>query len=267
MGAAQHRRSLGAPPGGSVAGGTLNRWAASAAQDRNGGLAVGYSVSDLTTYPSIRYAARSPLDPLGTIGPEATMVEGGGSSAERERWGDYTTLTVDPVDDCTFWYTNTYYQQTGVELSTAIGSFRRPDCAPVELSLTKTAAPATVAPGDTIDYTITYANTTGTASEVTLTETVPAGTTFAGGAGWAGCAPGAPAGSICTLAIGGLAAGQTGTATFSVHVDSTAPPGTIGNQAVLAAGYGTTAVRASTTTPITPTTPTGAAVVVPRFTG
>ena len=251
---------------GDLAGGTLNRWASSTAQDRNGGLAVGYSASDLTTFPSIRYAGRSPLDPLGTLGPEATMVDGGGSSIESDRWGDYTTLSIDPVDDCTFWYTNTYYPQTGIELNSAIGSFRRPDCAPVELSLTKSASATSAAAGSTIDYTIEIANAAGTASEVVLTETVPAGTTFAGGDGWTGCAVGAPAGTVCTLAIGGLAPGQTGTATFSVRVDATVAVDAVVNEAVLAAGYGAIAARATTTTAIG--APAAVAIVArPRFTG
>lgn len=260
---------------GDLFGGTLNRWAASAAQDRNGGLAAGYSVSDHVTFPSIRYAARSPLDPSGTIGPEATMVEGGGGPDVGGRWGDYTTLAVDPVDDCTFWYTNIYYARDGVEVSTAIGSFRRPDCAPVDLSVTTSASAASVSAGSTIDYAIEYANAAGTASEVVLTETVPVGTTFHGSAGWTGCAIGAPAGTVCTLSVGGLAPGQHGTATFSVRVDDATPTGVIANEAVLSAGYGGGEVRASNTTqierPPVPTaspaaTPT-AVVVTPRFTG
>ena len=247
---------------GDLAGGTLNRWASSTAQDRNGAVAVGYSDSDATTFPSIRYAARSPLDPLGAMGPEATMVEGAGMFSDR--WGDYTALTVDPTDDCTFWYTNTYYPSSNIEISTAIGSFRRPDCAPVELSLSKTG-PTSVAPGATIEHTLEYANAAGTASEVVLTETVPPGTTFAGGDGWTGCDIGAPAGTVCTYDIGGLAPGQRGTATFSVRVDDDST-GTVDNTAVLSAGYGGGAVTATATTPIT-ASPAIAVVARPRFTG
>lgn len=250
---------------GDLQGGPLNRWAGSAAQDRNGGLALGYSVADLTTFPSIRYSARSPIQELGVLGPEATMVEGAGSDDAGNRWGDYTSLTVDPVDDCTFWYTNTYREHTGVEISSAIGSFRRPDCAPVGLSITKSASSTTVAPGGTIDYSITYANATGTASEVVLTETVPVGTTFTGGTGWTGCDVGAPAGSVCSLHVGGLTAGQSGTATFSVQVDP-ASSGAVVNEAVLSAGYGSGSVRAATTTSIG--VPAAVPVVArPHFTG
>lgn len=235
---------------GDLAGGTLSRWAGSAAQDRNGALALGYSVSDLTTFPSIRYAARSPLDASGTLGPEATMVEGGGSESEGNRWGDYTALTVDPVDDCTFWYTNTYYEATGVEVSSAIGSFRRPDCAPVDLSVSLAASPASVAPGGTVEHTIEYGNAAGTAAEVALTATVPTGTTFAGGTGWSGCDVGAAAGSVCTLDVGGLTPGERGTATFSVRVADGAGAGTVRSEVGLSAGYGGGEVRADATTEI-----------------
>ena len=68
--------------------------------------------SSSTLFPSIRYAGRLPTDPPGTFGQgEATLIAGGGSEdfPAAPRWGDYSTMSVDPVDDCTFWYTTEYF--------------------------------------------------------------------------------------------------------------------------------------------------------------
>jgi hypothetical protein len=113
--------------------GTEYRWVGSAAMDRQGNLAIGYSVSGPNTYPSIRYAGRLISDPLNALGQgEATLKAGGGSQLHSTGfWGNYTMLTVDPTDDCTFWYTNQYYDNTPTDplWKTAIGSFRFPSCA------------------------------------------------------------------------------------------------------------------------------------------
>ncbi|MBI4259748.1 MAG: carboxypeptidase regulatory-like domain-containing protein [Actinobacteria bacterium] len=110
-----------------------NRWMGSAAQDNDGNLAVGYSVSSSITFPAIRYAGRLAGDPPGTLPQaEASLVEGsGGQLFPIARWGDYSMLTVDQTDDCTFWFTSEYL--TDVDLApwrTRIGSFRFPSCTP-----------------------------------------------------------------------------------------------------------------------------------------
>jgi uncharacterized repeat protein (TIGR01451 family) len=97
-----------------------------------------------------------------------------------------------------------------------------PVVAAPDLSVTKSDGGATVAPGGTVSYTLTYANNGNIGSTgVVLTETVPANTTFNAGASTAGwsCTPDNNAGATCTLAIGGLAAGSGNqTATFAVTV-------------------------------------------------
>ncbi|HMV84203.1 MAG TPA: putative Ig domain-containing protein [Blastocatellia bacterium] len=90
-----------------------------------------------------------------------------------------------------------------------------------DLSITKSDGGASVAPGGTVAYTLTYANSSTTnATGVTLTETVPANTTFNPGASTAGwsCTPNNNAGSTCTLTIGSLAGGGSQSATFAVTV-------------------------------------------------
>ncbi|HEV8254485.1 MAG TPA: proprotein convertase P-domain-containing protein, partial [Vicinamibacteria bacterium] len=116
---------------------TDNRWMGSAAMDNQGNLAVGYSVSSLTTFPSIRYAGRLASDPPGGLFQgETPLVAGTGvQTSMASRWGDYSALNVDPADDCTFWYTTEYYTAASQATSavgwlTRIGNFRFPSCTP-----------------------------------------------------------------------------------------------------------------------------------------
>ncbi len=108
-----------------------NRWMGSIAMDQSGNIALGYSVSSASTYPSIRYDGRLDGDPLGQMTQgEAELVAGGGSQSHSSgRWGDYSMMGVDPTDDCTFWYTQEYYgADSTAGWQTRIGSFRFPTC-------------------------------------------------------------------------------------------------------------------------------------------
>ena len=102
------------------------RWLGSAAMDGAGNLAIGYSASSTSINPQIRYAGRLASDPLNTLPQsEATLVAGTGSqSGNGNRWGDYSAMTVDPVDDSTFWYTTEYFTATGGSWQTRIGNFK-----------------------------------------------------------------------------------------------------------------------------------------------
>jgi hypothetical protein len=108
-----------------------NRWMGSIAMDADGNIALGYSVSSLDTFPSIRYVTREVADPLGLLpGGEVELIAGSGTqTSSSNRWGDYSSMSVDPTDDCTFWYTQEYIQTTGgAPWRTRIGSFRIPSC-------------------------------------------------------------------------------------------------------------------------------------------
>jgi hypothetical protein len=110
---------------------TTWRWMGSAAMDQSGNIALGFSASSASIFPQIRYAARLATDPINTMAQgEATMHAGTGSqSGTGNRWGDYSALTIDPVDDCTFWYTQEYYQTSGqYNWRTRIGSFKLATC-------------------------------------------------------------------------------------------------------------------------------------------
>jgi hypothetical protein len=129
------------------------RWMGSIAMDAVGNMALGYSVSSDEVYPGIRYTGRLATDPPGVMTfAEGSIKEGGGVQQGTHRWGDYTSLSVDPVDDCTFWYTSEYYPETSsYSWRTRIASFKFPNCTP-----NGTATPtATRAPSQTATATAT----------------------------------------------------------------------------------------------------------------
>ena len=100
---------------GTYAPDTNYRWMASMARDKKGNLAVGFSISNGSTlFPSINVAGRSNLDPLGQLSGEITLTTGSGSeTGSAHRWGDYSSMSVDPVDHCTMWYSQEYLTTTG----------------------------------------------------------------------------------------------------------------------------------------------------------
>jgi len=107
------------------------RWMGSAAMDKTGGIAVGYNISNASTIvPSIRYAYRGPADPLGILGNETSILNGSGiQTATLTRWGDYSTLSVDPVDGCTMVFTTQYQPANGnFNWTTYIHSFKLSTC-------------------------------------------------------------------------------------------------------------------------------------------
>jgi len=114
----------------------VHRWMGSIAQDKLGNIALGYSVVNGTSvFPGIRYTGRTKGNAKGqmTLG-EATLISGTGIQlTTNSRWGDYTSMNIDPVDDCTFWYVNEYYRIKGTSANpapwqTRIGSFKLPGC-------------------------------------------------------------------------------------------------------------------------------------------
>lgn len=108
----------------------IHRWMGSIAMDKVGDMAVGYSASSGSILPSIRYTGRVPTDPLGQMQTENIIQNGGGSqTGNLNRWGDYSSISLDPVDDCTFWYTTEYLKSSGsFNWSTRIASFKFPGC-------------------------------------------------------------------------------------------------------------------------------------------
>jgi hypothetical protein len=107
-----------------------SRWMGSAAFDKLGNIGIGYSASSSTMHPAIRVAGRRRTDPKNLLRTEQLVQAGGGSqTGTLTRWGDYSTMQIDPLDDCTFWYTTQYIGANGTfNWRTRIASFRFPNC-------------------------------------------------------------------------------------------------------------------------------------------
>jgi hypothetical protein len=111
----------------------LHRWMGSIAMDRKGNIALGFSSASADVFPSVRYVGRSAKDPLGLMprgeSPDGDIVMAAGeNSFFTSRWGDYSSISVDPTDECTFWYTQEYMGTEGDIWRTRIGAFRFPSC-------------------------------------------------------------------------------------------------------------------------------------------
>lgn len=136
------------------------RYVPSLAVDRAGNMAMGYSTSNSTTNPGIKYAGRLSTDPVNTFSQtEQTLIQGTGTQTGScggtcIRWGDYTAMTLDP-DGCTFWYTNEYYAVNGLNDLTRIGSFKFAACTPV-------------GPGGTVSGTVVKASDNSPISGATV---------------------------------------------------------------------------------------------------
>ncbi len=106
-----------------------NRWMGALAVDADGNMAMGYSISSASLYPGIRYTGRLAGETLGRLPQgENVLVNGGGAQLTSKRWGDYSSMSVDPQDDCTFWYTGEYYATSGTNWQTRIAAFQFPSC-------------------------------------------------------------------------------------------------------------------------------------------
>jgi hypothetical protein len=108
----------------------INYWMGSIAMDGAGNIALGFSASSSGLFPSVAVAGRVPSDPSGTMESPTFLVTGGGVQVQSfRRWGDYSSMSVDPKDDCTFWYTQEYMRTTGAfNWSTRIASFKFNSC-------------------------------------------------------------------------------------------------------------------------------------------
>ncbi|HMG54220.1 MAG TPA: hypothetical protein VK601_12075, partial [Kofleriaceae bacterium] len=161
------------------------RWMSSIAFDQAGNIGLGFTASSSTINPGVRYTGRVPGDAPGTMGQgEATIIAGTGSqTGNLTRWGDYSSLNIDPNDDCTFWYTQEYMGASGsFNWHTRIGSFKFATCGTVtdDFSIAVTPASQTVAAGASTSYTVDTTVLSGAAQTVNLSVSgLPAGITGA----------------------------------------------------------------------------------------
>ncbi|HTZ97555.1 MAG TPA: hypothetical protein VMB18_14230 [Terriglobales bacterium] len=114
---------------------TISLWMASIAMDKKGDIAMGMSATNPTNVkPSIAYTGRAPNDPLGKMEAPSVVVVGNAVQVNGgNRWGDYSSMSIDPADDCTFWYAQEYYNKvnggsSSNDWTTHITSFRFNSC-------------------------------------------------------------------------------------------------------------------------------------------
>ena len=219
---------------GTYAPDSLYRWMGSASQDSAGNIALGFSVSSSGTKPAIHYTARLAGDPLGTMTQgEGSVIDGTGSQLSNlNRWGDYAMLGVDPVDDCTFWFTSEYLQVDGTfNWSTRIASFKLPNCGgpppPPGNDFSISANPTTVSvqAGASGSSTISTTLVSGTAESITFS------------------ASGLPAGAIAAFNPTSVSTGGASTLTLTT---STTTPG--GSYAITVTGTAPSATHSTTVT-------------------
>ena len=97
-----------------------------------GSMMIQFTIVGPTQPPSIAYTGRLKNDPFGTVrmplqvpvpsqyfydgGNETATLPGGGTTV-LNRWGDYSSLVIDPVDHETFWLSNEYPSQRSIDVA------------------------------------------------------------------------------------------------------------------------------------------------------
>jgi hypothetical protein len=214
------------------------RWMGSAAMDKTGNIAIGYSASSSALHPSIRYTGREAGDPLGTLQAEQIIITGGGSQTGLSRWGDYAAMRIDPSDDCTFWFTSEYIPGNGsFNWHTRVASFKFNSCGVSTPDFTIGATPAsqTVVQGKATDYAVSVGALNSFSGTVALSVSgLPAGATptftpssIPGGAGSSNLnvtTLGSTTPGTYTLTITGTSGLLSHSTTVTLVVQSVAPP-------------------------------------------
>lgn len=197
----------------------IHRWMASIAQDSAGNLGMGYSAAGVTLFPSVRYTGRLESDELNTMRGEGVIFDGGGGhTAGTRRWGDYTSINIDPVDDCTFWYINEYFATSGTQWTLRAGSFKFPECDAPGGSFGAAAVPLTqsiCAPDDAVYTVETHAYNGFTGAATLNVSNAPPGTTASFSPMSIASIPG-----NSTLTIGNTAGGTAGSYTMTIEATS-----------------------------------------------
>lgn len=146
-----------------------SRWMGSIRLNGQNELGLGYSISSSTVYPGIRYTGQSATAYAAGAGTldlaEQTITSGAYSQSTYERWGDYASISVDPSDDKTFWFTSEYIGASNAR-KTRIASFQV-GTAPAGidlLPLSPLASPISVLDGQTTTASCSVKNQGTTSS-------------------------------------------------------------------------------------------------------
>ncbi len=111
------------------ASGTKHALQGAPAMDQSGNIALGFTLTQTSApniFASMMYSGRLAADPPGTMPQGENTVILGVEAEDSGRWGDYPSMGVDPVDDCTFWFTHEYRPAGG--WATQIASFKFDSC-------------------------------------------------------------------------------------------------------------------------------------------
>ena len=189
------------------------RWMGSIAMDSAQDIALGYSVSSSSSFPSISYTGRVATDTLGSMETEASIVSGSGSQPDTSnRWGDYSSMAIDEADDCTFWYTQEYYTvTTSFDWSTRLASLKFPNCGGTgggDFTISASPSSVTVVQGQQGSSTITTTISGGFSNAINLS------------------ASGVPGGTMVSFSPNPIAAPGAGTSTMTINVGTSTTPGT-----------------------------------------
>ncbi len=103
-----------------------NRWMGATSMDGDGNIALAYNIVSTSLHSGLRYTGRLASDPPGTMTAPETVLAAGAGSNTSNRYGDYSAMGVDPVDDCTFWFTGEY--NPAAMWATRIGALRFTSC-------------------------------------------------------------------------------------------------------------------------------------------
>jgi len=229
---------------GTFDGGTTHRWMPSISSDKNGNIALVYSSSSSTTFPSIATTGRLVTDPVGTM-PQAESIVFAGLGSQTgtlQRWGDYAATVVDPGNNCSFWVSSEYQPANGsFNWATRILSFNYPSCSAAPLAAAPSTPAAPTAIAATGQATISWAAPANGGSAIdyyTVTQSTSVGGTYTA------------ASASCTQvnALTCVATGLTGGTTYYFKVIAHNP---YGSSAVSAASTGVTPTALTAQAPLT----------------
>jgi hypothetical protein len=213
-----------------------HRFVGGIAMDRVGNVGLGFSTSSASIHPELRYTGRLASDPLGamTQGEGLVIASGGSQDRALSRWGDYSSMTVDPVDDCTFWFIGEYLPASGAfNWRTRVATFVSPGCdAPPASDFLMAVSPdnAAVAAGSSTSYTISTRPLDGSTPSITLS------------------VAGLPAGASATFSPAVISAGESSTMIVRTPVNAVSSMSTL----TITGTSGTTSREAVATLTVTP---------------
>jgi len=215
---------------------TNYRFMPSITQDMSANAAVGYSVSSASTHPSISASYWNLT--TGTAPTEISLYKGTADEENSYKWGDYTSMTVDPVNGCAFWYVNEYFTNnqigTGKPIwQTRISNFSLPTCGAVNVSPTSLTFGPQAVGTTSANQTVTLTNSQPTA--LTINNIFGNGTNSSDFGQSNDCGNSVPAGLSCTININFTPSG-TGTRTGNLVISDSA---TNSPQTVTLTGTGT----------------------------